>query len=240
MLKHGNIIWAGKPSQDLGIVVEKPPVIRRPARKFTKYSVPGRNGDIIEQQDAWDNYTQTYTIWAGGKDYGSAPITYSAISSWLLSPKGYQRLEDNFEPDIFREAYFVGPVEVENILTQVGKCELSFVCKPQRFLKIGEKTTNYTSTNKQLYNPTQFEAKPLIKVLGSGDGTITLNGVTMTITGMTDYLYIDCEAMNVYRLESENKNSLVSGSFPTIAPGVNTLLFTGLTQVNITPRYYTI
>lgn len=240
MLKHGAIIWAGKSSQDLGIVVEKPPIIKRPARKFTKYTIPGRNGDIIEQQDAWDNYTQTYTIWAGGSDYGSAPITYSAISSWLLSSKGYQRLEDSFEPDIFREAYFTGPVDADNILTKVGRCELSFVCKPQRFLKIGEKTTTYTSTNSQLYNPTQFEAKPLIKVTGSGNGTVTLNGVTMTITGMTDYIYIDCESMNVYRLESENKNSLVSGSFPTIAPGTNTLAFTGVTNVAITPKYFTI
>lgn len=239
MLKHGAIIWAGKSSQDFGIVVENPPAIKRPARKFTKYTVPGRNGDIVEQQDAWDNYTQTYTIWAGGNDYGSAPITYSAISSWLLSPKGYQRLEDNFEPDIFREAYFVGPMEADNLLTKVGRCELSFVCKPQRFLKIGEKTTSYTQTS-DLYNPTQFDAKPLIKVTGSGDGTVTLNGVTMTITGMTDYLYIDCEAMNVYRLESENKNSLVSGSFPTIAPGKNTLTFTGVTRVEITPRYFEI
>lgn len=239
MLKHGAIIWAGKSSQDFGIVVENPPAIKRPARKFTKYTVPGRNGDIVEQQDAWDNYTQTYTIWAGGNDYGSAPITYSAISSWLLSPKGYQRLEDNFEPDIFREAYFVGPMEADNLLTKVGRCELSFVCKPQRFLKIGEKTTRYNLAS-ELYNPTQFEAKPLIKVTGSGDGTVTLNGVTMTITGMTDYLYIDCETMNVYRLESENMNSLVSGSFPTISPGMNTLTFTGITQVDITPNYYTI
>lgn len=239
MLKHGAIIWAGKSSQDFGIVVENPPAIKRPARKFTKYTVPGRNGDIVEQQDAWDNYTQTYTIWAGGNDYGSAPITYSAISSWLLSPKGYQRLEDNFEPDIFREAYFVGPMEADNLLTKVGRCELSFVCKPQRFLKIGEKTTRYNLAS-ELYNPTQFEAKPLIKVTGSGDGTVTLNGVTMTITGMTDYLYIDCETMNVYRQESENMNSLVSGSFPTISPGKNTLTFTGITQVEITPNYYTI
>lgn len=239
MLKHGAIIWAGKSSQDFGIVVENPPAIKRPARKFTKYTVPGRNGDIVEQQDAWDNYTQTYTIWAGGNDYGSAPITYSAISSWLLSPKGYQRLEDNFEPDIFREAYFVGPMEADNLLTKVGRCELSFVCKPQRFLKIGEKTTRYNQAS-ELYNPTQFDAKPLIKVTGSGDGTVTLNGVTMTITGMTDYLYIDCETMNVYRQESENMNSLVSGSFPTISPGMNTLTFTGITQVDITPNYYTI
>jgi len=240
MLKHGAIIWAGKSSQDFGIVVENPPAIKRPARKFTKYSVPGRNGDIVEQQDAWDNYTQTYTIWAGGNDYGSAPITYSAISSWLLSPKGYQRLEDNFEPDIFREAYFVGPVEADNLLTKVGRCDLSFVCKPQRFLKIGEKTTSYLLSGSELYNPTQFDAKPLIKVTGSGSGTVTLNGVTMTITGMTDYLYIDCEAQNVYRLESENKNSLVSGSFPTIAPGKNTLTFTGVTQIDITPKYFMI
>lgn len=239
MLNHGSIVWGGKSSQDLGVVIEKAPKISRPARKFTTYSIPGRSGDIVEPQDAWENYTQTYSIWAGGKEYGSAHISMSSISSWLLSPKGYQRLEDNFEPDIFREAYFVGPIEAEDILAQVGKCDIQFNCKPQRYLKIGEKTKTCTSGD-VIFNPTQFEAKPLIKVYGSGSGTLTLNGSVLTITGMTDYLYIDCETMDVYRQTSENKNSLVSGTFPTIAPETNTITYTNLTSVEITPRYYTI
>lgn len=239
MLKHGSIIWAGKSSQDLGIVIEKAPTISRPARKFTTYTIPGRSGDIIEPQDAWSNYTQSYSIWAGGYTDGSAQLSMSAISAWLLSPKGYQRLEDNFEPDIYREAYFVGPIEAEDILSQVGKCEIQFNCKPQRYLKLGEKRKTYSSGD-VIFNPTQFEAKPLITVYGSGNGSITINGSTLTITGMTDYLNIDCETMDVYRQTSENRNSLVSGTFPTIAPESNTIVYNNLSSVEIIPRYYSI
>lgn len=239
MLKHGSIIWAGKSSQDLGIVIEKAPNISRPARKFTTYTIPGRSGDIIEPQNAWSNYIQSYSIWAGGYTDGSAQLSMSAISAWLLSPQGYQRLEDNFEPDIFREAYFAGPIEAEDILSQVGKCEIQFNCKPQRYLKIGEKTKTCSSGD-VIFNPTQFEAKPLIKVYGSGNASISINGSTLTITGMTDYLYIDCETMDIYRQTSENKNSLVSGQFPTLAPESNTIVYTNLSSVEITPRYFII
>ena len=239
MLNHGKIIWGGKSSQDLGIVIEKPPKISRPARKFTTYTIPGRSGDIIEPQDAWSNYTQSYSIWAGGYTYGSAQLSMSAISSWLLSPKGYQRLEDNFEPDIYREAYFVGPIEAEDILAQVGKCEIQFSCKPQRYLKLGERKKAYSSGD-VIFNPTQFEAKPLITVYGSGSGSVTINGYTLTITGMTDYLNIDCETMDVYRQTSENRNSLVSGQFPVLSPENNTVVYSNLSSVEITPRYFVI
>lgn len=239
MLKHGTIIWGGKSSQDLGVVIEKAPKISRGTRKFTTYTIPGRSGDIIEPQDAWSNYTQSYSIWAGGYTDGSAQLSMSAISAWLLSPTGYQRLEDNFEPDIFRLAYFVGPIEAEDILSQVGKCDIQFNCKPQRYLKLGEKTKAFSSGDK-IFNPTQFAAKPLIKVYGTGNGSVTINGFTLTITGMLDYLYIDCETMDVYRQTSENRNSLVSGSFPTIAPGSNTVTYNNLSSVEITPRYFTI
>ena len=237
MLKHGSIIWAGKSSQDLGIVIEKAPKICRSTRKFTTYTIPGRSGDIIEPQDAWNNYIQPYSIWAGGYTDGSAQISMSAISAWLQSPKGYQRLEDNFEPDIYREAYFVGPLDAEDILAQVGKCEIQFNCKPQRYLKLGEKKKTYASGD-VLFNPTQYDAKPLITVYGSGNASITINGYTLNITGMTDYLNIDCETMDVYRQTSENRNSLVSGQWPHISPESNTVVYSNLSSVEITPRYF--
>ena len=97
-----------------------------------------------------------------------------------------------------------------------------------------------TGFGSRFVNAGYRDLKPLIKVYGSGSGTVTLNGSTLTITGMTDYLYIDCETMDVYRQTSENKNSLVSGTFPTIAPETNTITYTNLTSVEITPRYFTI
>jgi phage-related protein len=47
--------------------------------------------------------------------------------------------------------------------------------------------------------------------------------------------------MNAYRLPAENKNSDVSGTFPTIKPGINNIGITGtVTSATITPRFFTI
>ena len=63
----------------------------------------------------------------------------------------------------------------------------------------------------------------------------------MSFTGITDYLYIDCDTMNVYRLSSENKDSLMTGEFPVLKPGSNTISFTGgITSCKIVPKWFTI
>ena len=52
---------------------------------------------------------------------------------------------------------------------------------------------------------------------------------------------IDCERMNAYRLPAENRNNKITGTFPTIASGTNTVTVSGsVTDATIVPRYYTI
>ena len=92
----------------------------------------------------------------------------------------------------------------------------------------------------KINNPTRFASKPLIHIEGSGTVTITCGGKTMSAS-VTDYINIDCEQMNAYRLPAENKNSQISGSFPTIEPGINTVGITGTVSLcTITPKYFTI
>jgi phage-related protein len=58
---------------------------------------------------------------------------------------------------------------------------------------------------------------------------------------VTDYLNIDCETMNAYRLPTENKNSEISGKFMRLEPGRNGIWITGSPDlVTITPRWFTI
>ena len=52
---EGSFIWNSKNSRDFGLYMAKAPSISRPARKQEVVSVPGRNGDIIIQHDAWEN-----------------------------------------------------------------------------------------------------------------------------------------------------------------------------------------
>lgn len=237
--RRGLIVYGGEASSDYGMVVAEAPSFERPTRKQSVYTVPGRNGAVVFQQDAWEDVVRSYQVWLAENGDESLTELVDAFEAWLNSQKGYQRLEDSFEPDVFRLAYYSGGIGVSNHLTQYGEATLSFTCRPERFYKSGEQPVTVVNGDK-INNPTRFAAKPLIHIEGSGTVTITCGGKTMNAS-VTDYINIDCEQMNAYRLPAENKNSQISGSFPVIEPGINTVGITGTVSLcTITPRYFTI
>lgn len=237
--RRGLIVYGGEASSDYGMVVAEAPSFERPTRKQSVYTVPGRMGDVVFQQDAWNDVARTYQVWMADDADKSLVDTVDAFEAWLNSQKGYQRLEDSFEPDVFRLAYYSGGIGVSNHIMQYGEATLTFTCRPERFYKSGEQPVTVVNGDK-INNPTRFASKPLIHIEGSGTVTITCGGKTMSAS-VTDYINIDCEQMNAYRLPSENKNSQISGSFPVIEPGINTVGITGTVSLcTITPRYFTI
>ena len=237
--RQGLIVYGGEASSDYGMVIAEAPSFDQPTRKCTTYKVPGRNGAQIFQQDAWEDTTRSYTVWLADDPDKDLVDTISAFNAWLNSQTGYQRLEDSFEPEIFRLAYYNGGNNVSNELMQYGKATIKFNCRPERFFKDAEFPISVSNGTK-INNPTRFNAKPLIHIEGSGSITVSIGGNTMAAT-ISDYINIDCDTMNAYRLPAENKNSQISGNFPKILPGVNTIGITGtVTSVTIIPRYYTI
>lgn len=238
--KQGLIVYGGESSSDYGMVVAEAPAYERPKRKETIYNVPGRNGSIIFQEDAWEDVNRSYKVWLAPSRTRTLTQRVDALEAWLNSKTGYVRLEDNFEPDVYRLAYYSGGDGFSNSLTQYGEATLSFTCRPERFLKSAESAITVTNGD-SISNPTRYASKPLIHIEGVGTVKVSINGVTITAKDITDYINIDCYRMNAYRLASENKNSKVSGTFPKIEPGANSISITGTTTlVTITPRYFTI
>lgn len=89
-----------------------------------------------------------------------------------------------------------------------------------------------------LTNPTNFPAKPLIRVYGNG--SVQVGDTIATIQNNTNYIDIDCEAMNCTD-GSTNRNSDVSFSgndFPVLEAGNNSILLNGPSNVEITPRWW--
>lgn len=236
----GHFVFNGHNSSEYGICIENTPDLNRPERKYNVYKIPGRSGDVVEQLDAYNNINKTYQVWAANDYFSDVVKDYNAIASWLYTSNGYCRLEDDFEPDTFRLGYFVGPMDVENLLNMYGKTKLTFNCRPERFYKDGEKVIT-VANGSTIQNRTSFTAKPLIKVAGSGNITLRIGSHTMTITGLVDYIYIDCDTMDAYRQSAENKNNMISGDFPVIDPGNQSVYTTGnVTSIQVTPRWYTI
>lgn len=88
-------------------------------------------------------------------------------------------------------------------------------------------------------NPTAFPSQPIVRVYGNG--SFTMDGITVTVTNATSYTDIDCEAMDCYE-GSTNRNNDVSFStydFPKLQPGDNAVnIVSGITAVQITPRWW--
>lgn len=236
---QGVIVYGGEASTDYGIVVSEAPTFEKPKKRVNVFNVQGRNGSVIIEDGSFDDVTRNYKVWVAKDRFEELPEIVDAVSSWLYSKSGYVRLEDSFEPDVYRLAYYVGGQEVTNKLLQYGTTTLTFTCRPERFLKDAEREQTFSNGSK-INNPTRYASKPLIHIEGSGSVSVSINGVTMTAT-ITDYINIDCERMNAYRLPSENMNDKISGSFPLIQPGMNTIATTGtISSLTIVPRFYTI
>ena len=246
--RYGVISWNGLRSDQFGIRIAEYPNLTKPQRKLDRYVVPGRNGDIIMMQDAWENVAQSYEIVAGAGEKHSFSGSLARVAEWLNGPSGYAELWDDFDPDHYRMAYFEGPFDAESLsIGRFGRAKITFNCKPQRYLITGRDSVEIDSTPATIYNPTVYASRPLIFVTrsASGSGTVTIGETDVIITSIPENgLYIDCEEMHCYDVNGNNMNSYVitsSGDFAKIEPGENSIGFAGkVASVSITPRWFEI
>lgn len=243
----GVIIFNGKSSRDYDIVVEAQPDHAWPEKDYDIVHVPGRNGDLLFDNGSYKNVARSYEVALGRRD-GNFYEMVDKILAWLHSASGYARLEDSYEPEYFRLAAYREGQSLTNILGQAGRATITFDCKPQRFLKAGEKPRIYTTTGKIIYNPTLFDALPLIKLTMTANtaGAVVINNKRIDIAASTyvnNTLCIDSELQDAYS-GTDNKNSIITltnGSFPVLSRGDNEIAFSGgVTQVEVIPKWWTL
>ena len=169
---RSTIYFNGKSSADFGLIVEYYPESVHAARRGELITIPGRNGVIIREDGAYDTYSQTFQIWFRNTLNRDTFQTARDVAEWLLGASGFCRLEDTYEPEHFRLARFVGPLNVETVLKNHGRATLEFDVQPQRYLKSGETPISYegdSTTTFSITNPTQFEARPLLKFVDTSE-----------------------------------------------------------------------
>lgn len=241
----GIIMFNGKSSRDLHVVVEHPPAYDTPERDYDVTSIPGRNGDLILDNGSFSNVSRDYEIAIDAREKGFSK-TVSEVMGWLRSASGYSRLEDSYDEAYYRMACFRESLSVENVLNQAGRATISFDCMPQRFLKSGEQAVEFTGAG-TLENPTVFNAKPLIRAVIdlTTDGSLIIGNQQLNISGLHEgaglniTIDLDCDLQDASR-NGINWNKYISGTFPELVPGINEISFTGIQSVSIIPRWWTI
>ena len=208
---------------------------KAPERDKEYISVPGKNGDVILDNGRYNNITVSYKAYI----ISNYNANMRGLRNALMSQKGYQRLEDTVNPEEFRLGEAI-PFDIDEAgVLQAGEFVMQFNCKPQRFLKKGEQIIT-VNANTSIYSEYLEEAKPLIRAYGTG--TFSIGGVAVQITSANGYTDIDCELMEAYKdTMATNCNAnivLTNGKFPVLGHGANAVTISGLTKLEIKPRWW--
>ena len=264
-----SIYFNGVCSDDLYLIVEERPPIVIARRKVEKTPIQGASRDLIEEQDAWENVTVSYKVALDRLQDTPDLIAYERkMSEWLMTPGGYQKLQDIFKPGYFRLASFVGGLDVQDLMGEAGRCTLTFDCDGRRFLDDGDVWEAVDlAEGVSFLNPTPYASRPLISITGHGKFGWRLQntaaGLDLTymfnVTGTTNRtIRVEAEkAGDAYRADNgANMNGVttVTGSGPAgkvpIFPAAGTTVLTPvitetegvadgvITEMWIMPRWF--
>ena len=231
-------MFKNRRSIDYGLIVKNKSTYNGAQRDVTFASIPGRDGDLLIDNGRYKNTLVTYELSVINK---LTPWDFDELAqilrNWLLPDTGYYQLWDTYDKRHFRYAAYNGSADIEQELNDLGSVVLEFNCKPYRYSVDGQNTVIMGSAG-TLYNGESSPSKPYIKVVGSGDITLTINGDSYILSDVSSYIELDSEMMNAYKGTTLLNDNMSSASFPVLKPGMNTIAWTGtVTQLEIVPRW---
>lgn len=134
MSKKSIFTFNGRASSDWNFYKTSPINFPSPVRDVESKPIPGRNGELTLDNGRYSNIEITIECWIKS-DFRKY---YDSFRGFLMQDSDYHRLEDDHYPDEFRMARVV-KVEPNLISPAAGSIYITMSCKPQRFLKAGER-----------------------------------------------------------------------------------------------------
>jgi phage-related protein len=226
----------GVDARSVGICLQRPIEFSEPVPVCEIESIPGRSGDLIFETGAFENRTGSASCFA--LNPCGVERTIRSINKYLFSKRGYRKLETSNDPDHYWLARVENGARIEQRMRVLAPFELSFDCKPQRFLRSGLSAI-VVSENIELNNMYGFPARPLIAVYGQGVGSLLIGEKQVTINYIDGVLYLDSETQNAYNNVGYQNSSISATEFPVIEPGKNEIYFSGaIDRIEIIPRWW--
>lgn len=223
-------------SADYNVFISGESTYATPEKDVEIIAVPGRNGTLSIDNHRFSNVNINYPAFIV-YDFRH---NFDSFKAALMSVSGYAKLADTYDMEHYRRARFYSAIEPEmDQLNRHGKFDIVFDCDPRRFLKLGDDVRTFTAAA-EIKNPTLYPALPLIRAYGTG--SFTIGSVSVSISSASTYTDIDCETQEAYK-GSTNCNgniTLTNGAFPSLQPGINAISKSGITKLEITPRWWTI
>ncbi|MDO4778507.1 MAG: hypothetical protein Q4A42_03010 [Tissierellia bacterium] len=221
------IIVNGRNCSELNIVFNELPSIPKPVRRTEERIVSGRDGTLTIDKGTYDNISLTLT--------GHAECTRSELIAYFGN---FGELKFETSADRFWK-YRVVNLDIREILDdgELLSFGITLSFSPYKYLDSGKEKIFGTSMS--LANNYNSDAYPILRIYASGDIGITKNLVqVMRITGVEDYVIVDCEADVIHR-DNVNYDSRVTGDVFFLDSNKTTILnFSGgVSKVELIPNW---
>lgn len=213
----------GVSSADIGLHFDKLPLIPSTQRRSTVYQIPGAGEDLLIHSDDYNDIPMTLNA------YLTPGIDCQPIYNWIHSGS---RIVLSTQPTIYGIIKTVGEIAPTRVGWAAHQFEFPLTLSPFRYLLNDEEIT-LSANPGYISNAGNIYSLPMYKMTGcSGDVSITVNGVQLTITDAPADIYIETASETVYTINAgakENLLSKTSGAFWNMAlnPGVNEIAWSG-------------
>lgn len=225
----------GVVSSAYGVYISGGGTFNAAARDYETLEIPGRDGVLTLDNGRFESIRHSYDAFI----VPGFSANVEGLRNQLMARRGHKRLTDGYHPDEFYLAYYERGLEVEPTDTlREGRLEIIFTRDPRRFLTSGETVTTLTADG-SISNPTLYSARPLLRVYGAGQ--LGVGDQYITISQADVYTDIDCEMREAFKgtLSKNQYITLTGDDFPVLHAGSTGLqLGSGITRVEITPRWY--
>lgn len=268
MAVFNSFTFDGINSLDNGVYITGEAVYNAPERAVEMVQIPGRNGDLAIDQGRYENIEVTYPAGVFANNQEEFAMKIREIRNILCSRFSYVVITDTYNPDEYRLGLYKSGLEVDfAAYHQAGEFQITFNCKPQRFLNSGQipiglyeediladhtldpivtdqgEEIGVKSMIESFDNPTPFESTPLIVAPGPGELRIGNQNIVIGGDG-TLPIYIDSDMKEIYQINQSgaviSASDLVSftpNAFPIIKPGENEIS-SSIGGIDIIPRWW--
>ena len=220
--------YNGKKNSDYGLEMLSMPTRPHPARKGDLVDVPGRDGKLFMDENAYDRVLVTIQVIAPGSKM-------DAIRAWLT---GSGVLVFGDDPNRAYRASVTKEFGISNRNPRMDAQEfmITFDCEPYRYEYPAPEAISIAKSGDSVNNTGTAPARPEITVQGSGDVTIIVNGYQIDIDDLETGAVIDCELMECFNADKTQliNQKFTMDDFPVLKPGANIVTWSAADGASVT------
>jgi len=171
-----SLTFDGINSLGYGIYITGEAAYNAPERAVEMVNIPGKNGALALDQGRFENIEVTYPAGCFADSQADFADKVMRFRNVLASRYTYKRLADEYHSDEYRLGLYKSGLDVDAVrYGTAGQFDITFDCKPQRFLLSGEAAVTPSD-----YGNPQTETGEIVTI--DSDGSLGVKSLEVSLS----------------------------------------------------------